>query len=241
MWSLGVLLKKVADTVSPINGAKQQELYEDFYLLKSMLQSYNLLNDRGLPVRGAIPRLIKANPELAPQIRKLNKSKDELILANLRFAIKQAKRYLDYAKVPDSFFDDLVSAGCEGLTHALYKYSPSEGTKFSTYAHFWVIAKIRQSLESVQLIRKTSNDKRPYRYRFYSDVRDGSNEYTDIFESVTAEAPSLLSVIHQALTPGDLEFILMDEPLLQMLACNGDIEAVRRKCESIREKVLEAV
>ncbi|MDR0233550.1 MAG: sigma-70 family RNA polymerase sigma factor [Zoogloeaceae bacterium] len=62
-----------------------------------------------------------------------------MIERNLRLVVKMAKRYL-YHGVP---FLDLVEEGNIGLIHALDRFDPERGFRFSTYATWWV----RQAIE----------------------------------------------------------------------------------------------
>lgn len=63
------------------------------------------------------------------------KAKDTIINANLRFAFKRAKIL---SKGNSDQFEELISAGNEGLIVALDKFKPSRGVRFLTYAGWWV-------------------------------------------------------------------------------------------------------
>lgn len=66
-------------------------------------------------------------------------AKEAMVVANLRLVIKVASRYSQRG-LP---FMDLVDEGNLGLMHAVDKYDPTKGFRFSTYAVWW----IRQSIE----------------------------------------------------------------------------------------------
>lgn len=72
--------------------------------------------------------------ELEEIIRKGDAARQELIKANLRLVVSVAVRYRGYG-VPLS---DLIQEGNMGLMHAIDKFDPERGNKFSTYATWWI-------------------------------------------------------------------------------------------------------
>lgn len=66
-------------------------------------------------------------------------ARQRMIEGNLRLVIRTARQYR-HSSLP---IDDLVEEGNLGLMHALDKYDPSLGYRFSTYAIWW----IRQYIE----------------------------------------------------------------------------------------------
>jgi RNA polymerase nonessential primary-like sigma factor len=66
-------------------------------------------------------------------------SRQRMIECNLRLVVSIARRYLNHG-LP---LDDLIEEGNLGLIHAVEKFNPERGFRFSTYATWW----IRQNIE----------------------------------------------------------------------------------------------
>jgi RNA polymerase primary sigma factor len=67
-----------------------------------------------------------------------------MIRANLRLVVRIARDYMGRGLG----LDDLVGEGNLGLIRATEEYDPSFGTRFSTYASYWIKQSIRQALNS---------------------------------------------------------------------------------------------
>ena len=70
-------------------------------------------------------------------------AKTSLVVGNLRLVIPIVKRRFRST----SDFLDLVEEGNIGLIHALKKFDPSKGFRFSTYASYWIDQAVRRSIE----------------------------------------------------------------------------------------------
>ena len=93
--------------------------------------------------------------ELADRIKNGDiRARDEMIEANLRFVVSEAKKYQNRG-LPLS---DLISAGNLGLITAANRFDGTKGHKLITYAVWWIRQSILQTLdEHVRLVRLPLN------------------------------------------------------------------------------------
>lgn len=105
--------------------------------------------DRYIDKVRAIPTLSReVEHDLAVRAREGDQSAaDALVEANLRYAVAVALQYRRYG----IRLADLVAEGSMGLVTAVKKFDPDRGTRFVTYAGYWIRAFI---LEAV--VRSTS-------------------------------------------------------------------------------------
>lgn len=66
--------------------------------------------------------------------RRGKKAQERFIKANIRLSMHVARRYMGRG-LP---FGDLVQEGIFGITHAIRKFEPARGNRFSTYATPWI-------------------------------------------------------------------------------------------------------
>jgi RNA polymerase sigma-32 factor len=96
-------------------------------------------------------------------------SAERLALSNLRLVVKIAMGYYNiYQNILD-----LIQEGNVGLLHAVKKYNPYKGTKFSTYAQFWIRAYIlKHIMDSWSLVKVgTTQSQRKLFYRLNKEKR----------------------------------------------------------------------
>ena len=99
--------------------------------------------DRYIQQVRAIPRLSREDEhELALRAREGDQdATDRLVEANLRYVIAIGLQYRRYGVT----LGDLIAEGSVGLVTAVRKFDPHRGTRFVTYAGYWIRAFVRSS------------------------------------------------------------------------------------------------
>jgi RNA polymerase sigma factor (sigma-70 family) len=82
--------------------------------------------------------------ELRRTVRKGEDATAEFVRANLRLVVSVARRY----RYPGVGLLDLVQDGNLGLLHAVEKFDPRMGYKFSTYATWWIRQAISRGVDA---------------------------------------------------------------------------------------------
>lgn len=77
-------------------------------------------------------------------------ARNQLLQANLSFIQKQANKIRGQSGSGRIDVDDLIQEGCFGLMEAISRFDPERGTKFLTYAVWW-IRKFMQETVSIVL------------------------------------------------------------------------------------------
>jgi len=105
------------------------------------------VNERRPRIRSQLLRWARDSTDLAAQ---LQQAREMMIRANLRLVIHVAKRFVNRGVA----FLDLIQEGNLGLIKAVDRYDHRRGTRFSTYAHWWITQAIdRAIVDKGRLIR----------------------------------------------------------------------------------------
>ena len=83
-------------------------------------------------------------------------SRDQLVQGALRFVLKVAKEYACLARghrIDSELLKCLISAGNLGLLIAVDRFDLKKGTRFLTYAAWWIREKILEELDSMGVVR----------------------------------------------------------------------------------------
>ncbi|AFJ43430.1 RNA polymerase sigma factor RpoD [Francisella orientalis] len=89
-----------------------------------------------------IEELKKVNIEISKSEAKITQAKKEMIEANLRLVVSEAKKYTNRGL----HFLDIIQEGNIGLMKAVDKFDYRKGFKFSTYATWWIRQAITRSI-----------------------------------------------------------------------------------------------
>ena len=122
---------------------EQNKAVRDFYIDHAALPAINDLSQEIFSCESTQERFrkIQDNAGTASQI---------FIRANLKLVFSVAKKYQGRG----ASFSDLIQEGNLGLLHAVEKYDPKLGFRFSTYSTWWIRQAITRSLaEQSRLIR----------------------------------------------------------------------------------------
>jgi RNA polymerase primary sigma factor len=122
-----------------------RDLNGKVHKLLSQEKAFPGIRDKVLKtILGTLERLVHDRPnhefypEMYTQARSIMESidsaKQEMVKANLRLVLSVAKRY----RGRGMSFDDLIQEGNLGLLTAVGRFDHTKGTRFSTYATWWV-------------------------------------------------------------------------------------------------------
>ena len=121
-----------------IYGKQVQQMMMLFEVQEKLAQD----SDR-LPTDQEWAESISLAPEiLHSHIRIGTRAKRKMIEANLRLVVSVAKKY----QKRNLELLDLVQEGTLGLEHAVDKFDPTKGFKFSTYAYWWIRQAITRAI-----------------------------------------------------------------------------------------------
>ena len=146
-------------------------------------------------------------------------ARDKMILSNLRLVMKVARKYMN--KGLD--FSDLVEEGNLGLIHAVKKFNPKLGFRFSTYAIWW----IRQTIE-----RAIMNQSRTIRLPIYvmKDLEKCKRIIKDLYKKLGHE-PSINDIAKETKKS--------EQEICDILKLNSDTVSLNESLFDDTEKNLE--
>lgn len=131
-------------------------------------------------------RVARARAELSPSFviresatKEYQNIAKEIACGYLRFVIRQARR----KSHEDWVFADLISAGYEGLMHAITLFEPERGNRFLTYANNWINVRMQEYLYKVRVVHVPSHTRKEMRRnQVENEKRRSSGEAVQPFE-----------------------------------------------------------
>jgi len=178
-----------------------------------------------------------------------NAASQKLVTSNLRLVVKIALEYYNsYLNILD-----LIQEGNMGLVHAVKKYNPYRGTRFSTYSSFWIRAYIlKYIMDSWSIVKVgTTQSQRRLFYRLKKEKK--RLEAAGIFPGPQAIADSLDVKVSEvedmekrlSYTDISLEHPIYEEgeeTFMDMIQADDNIEemvASKERREILSQKILE--
>jgi len=109
--------------------------------------------------------------------------RSRLITSNLRFVVTIAKRYAQHG-IP---LEDLINEGNIGLIEAVRRFDPDRGTRFITYAVWWIKKSILAAIANQSLIRVPQYQQRKLKSvqeeeKSLATLNDGGSRMKDLDE-----------------------------------------------------------
>lgn len=148
---------------------------------RSILKPEMILSEEEIQKRIAIITDKKSKKEFQKE------AKTSLIRQFYFLIEKYAKKTSDKFDLDNQYLEDMVSEGYIALETACRKFDPNTGNKFVTYLAFWIKARILKYMETIPLVKISTNSKMIYQQikkeqnRIYDEEGDSLSE-DEIFE-----------------------------------------------------------
>jgi RNA polymerase primary sigma factor len=145
-------------------------------------------------LKGFPPLTREAEHDLAVRVKKGDKAARELLARhNLAFVVAISRKYMGRG----ARLEDLIQEGNIGLLKGIEHFDPHKGTRFSTYAIWWIRAYIQKYLKDVRSsVRGGDSENRVYQRDLSLDAPvddDGETTHMDRLES-DSPGPEILAL-----------------------------------------------
>jgi len=168
-------------------------------------------------------------------------ARERLIRANLRLVVKIAKRYIK-SGVP---LLDLIEEGNLGLMHAVKKFDPEKGFRFSTYGAWWIQQTIERAIMDqsrtvrvpVYVVKKINACmKKNKEILSESGVQPSHNELADAMQYAPKEMEKILIVNEKSISMDSAMSEKMNQTLMEKMSCQQEYEPFHRLAKVNLEK-----
>lgn len=114
-------------------------------------------------------------------VERLNTLRNIYVMLSTGLVRKLAAQISDIYKQSVSY-EDAVQIGSFGIARAAYRYHPTMGVRFSTYASKWVFSEIQRQALRNRLVRISTNNIEQFSKALKSKDQDKINKYTEILK-----------------------------------------------------------
>lgn len=165
----------------------------------------------------------------------------KMIVCNLRLVVKISRRYMNRG-LP---LPDLIEEGNLGLIHAVEKFDPERGFRFSTYATWWIRQNIERALmnqsRTIRLPIHINKEINQYYRKMQELMQKSGIEPTvaEVAEALGKPAEKLQKLLHYAERVGSLDINIGKEgnnPLVDFVSEESD----RDPSESINDEAVSS-
>lgn len=163
----------------------------------------------------------------------------KMIVSNLRLVVKISRRYMNRG-LP---LPDLIEEGNLGLIHAVEKFDPERGFRFSTYATWWIRQSIERALmnqsRTIRLPIHINKEINQY-YRKMQELMQKTGEeptVAEVAEALGKSAEKLQKLLHYGERVGSLDVNIGKEgnnPLIDFVSEESD----RDPSESVNDEAV---
>ncbi len=199
---------------------------------KPVLSTVKKVARRDLDATQLYLKEIEFSPLLTPQEEvkygRLARQGDEfgrkkMIVCNLRLVVKIARRYMGRG-LP---LPDLIEEGNLGLIHAVEKFDPERGFRFSTYATWWIRQNIERAImnqtRTIRLPIHVNKELNAYLRKFRELTQKTGYEPSvqDIADALGKPAENLRKLLNHSERIGSLDVKVgkeSDSPLVDFVA-----------------------